>query len=314
MTIHGECDNSEMGEPNIAIAVRTLLTGGFDLENAHRNPGYMLFNAYTYDEFGALLRYSFVLAEEILTEAQINAAKTAADFYNSNLVVIGHTNADVTQIEWNTFINLFGGPIFSTSPLEEDFAQQLVTLSYNQLPNGLHGQADDLFEKYVHVALEFILGGRVVRYGRKRAFEARPDGIALPNPDFSALYDAKSYSNGYEMTLDSIRQFKSYVEDFNRRYTNLIPRLKTFLVISGDFPHTDNTLRSRSTQFLSQCGIPLSFIRSESLVQIIRIASEFPQARKSIDWARVFVEPIVNPSRVRIEFDAVRRNGLLRRH
>jgi len=55
------------------------------------------------------------------------------------------------------FINLFGGPVLSMNPLEPGFVDHLNTLAYNQLPNGIQGQPDDLFEAYVRSALEFIL-------------------------------------------------------------------------------------------------------------------------------------------------------------
>ena len=82
-------------------------------------------------------------------------------------------------IEWDRFLNLFGGPIFGLSPLESDFGTQLNQLGQNKLPLGLEGKADDLFELYVRNAFEFIFGCKVIRYGQDRRFETRPDGIIL---------------------------------------------------------------------------------------------------------------------------------------
>ena len=115
-----------------------------------------------------------------------------------------------------------------------EFIENLVILGHNQVPENLSGKADDLFEIYVHTALEFILGGRVVRYGQARLFEERPDGLAIPNPHFVALYDTKAYTNGYKVTENSIRQFESYINYFVSIYSDWY-KLNSFINISGEF-------------------------------------------------------------------------------
>src|SRR6266850_8122845 len=208
--------------PDVSIAVRTLTTGGFILESAERNPGYILLHMSRIDEFGASHHYCFAVAEEHFGQAQVETARIAAEYRHAQLVLIGRNDSTLPTVEWDRFINLFGGPVFSASPLEPDFADHLIALGHNRLPDGLQGRADDLFEAYVHVALEFMLGTRVVRYGQNRRFEARPDGIVLPYRNFAALYDAKAYREGYEVTAETIRQFKSYVEDFSSRYQSYL--------------------------------------------------------------------------------------------
>lgn len=301
----------DSNRPDLPIAIRTLIAGGFILEDAKRNPGYMLLYMYRPDEFGANHRYCFALADEYLKIPQVEAAKIAAQHHGAQLVIIGHSESDVPMVEWMRFINLFGGPVFSASPLEPNFSHHLTELGYNRLPDGLDGRPDDLFEAYVCIALEFILAGRVVRYGQDRRFEARPDGIALPDYNFSALYDAKAYSDGYNVTLDTIRQFRSYVEDFTRRYKAYLPRLNAFVVISGLFPHKDATLEKRSRDLLAECGVPLTFLTAESLSLIVSLLSEHPAARRSINWSRVFTDAIIRPERVETELEAVIRNGII---
>lgn len=298
--------------PNIIITLRTLLTGGFVLDGAQRKPGYMLFYTHRYDEFGTPQKYCFALADDRLVEAHINGAKIAANHSNAQLVIIGDADGDIPQIEWLRFINLFGGPVFSSLPIEPSFNDQLITLSFNRLPEGLEGTPDDLFEIYVQLALEFILGGRVIRYGQERRFEKRPDGLVIPNPDFTALYDAKAYQDGYKVTINTIRQFGSYVLDFKRRYRLHLQRLDTFIVVSGEFPHKQNTLGSRSRDMLSECGIPLSFLRAQDLATIIENVREHPSSRRSINWRRIFSEPIVKPKHVISEIDAILKDNVIR--
>jgi hypothetical protein len=291
--------------PDLPIAIRTFTAGGFLLEGAERNPGYAILHMSRGDEFGATHHYCFALAEGPFGESQI-----AAKHRRAQLVLIGQNESVLPTLEWDRLINLFGGPVFSASPLEPDFAEHLIALGYNQLPTGLQGRADDLFETYVRVGLEFMLGTRVVRYGQNRRFEARPDGIVLPYRNFAALYDAKAYRDGYEVTAETIRQFKSYVEDFSGRYQSYLG-LNAFIVISGTFPHENETLARRSRELFAECRVPLVFLTAASLANIIGLLAEHPKARRSIHWSRVFAQPVVSPQDVQTELKAVLRDGII---
>lgn len=299
--------------PDLAIAVRTLVSGGFLLESAERNPGYALLHMSRPDEFGATHRYAFAVAEDRFGPTQIAAATISAKHRDARLVLIGNTEdgGEAPVIDWDRFVTLFGGPVYSTSPYEPEFAEQLVVLGHNGLPAGLTGQPDDLFEAYARVALEFIFGGRVVRYGQDRRFEARPDGIIMPRQEFSALYDAKAYAAGYPVTAETIRQFKSYVQDFARRYGAYLQRLNAFVVVSGTFVQGAQALEARNRELFAECGVPLVFLKAADLAEIVTIFAERPAIRGSIDWRRIFADPIVRPARVRSEAEAIRRDCII---
>jgi hypothetical protein len=168
--------------PTLSTAIRTLTAGGFMLESPDRNPGYALLHMSRVDEFGASQSYCFAIADEFLGHGQVATAQIAADHHQAQLILIGPNESNLPTVEWDRFINLFGGPVFSASPFEPDFAEHLIALGSNQVPEGLEGRADDLFEVYVRIALEFVLGTPVRRYGQNRRFEIRPDGIILPLP------------------------------------------------------------------------------------------------------------------------------------
>lgn len=309
----GEMDiiSSSTNPPNLQVAIRTLTIGGFSLEKANRFPGYALIYMYRYDEFGVKQQYCFALFENEPEAEQIQAAEIAAKHNKAELVIIGSTPAsEKPNVLWNRFLNLFGGPVYSYSPLESEFGDYLRQLSFNKLPTGLEGKPDDLFELYAHKALEFIFGCKVHRYGQERRFEARPDGVIIQDRIFSALYDAKAYSNGYDVTLDSIRQFSSYVTEFRSRYSQYF-ELNAFIVISGSFPHSKETLEGRSRQFLSETSIPLAFLTAESVVQIIDLLSNFPSARRSINWRKIFVYPVVGPELVQAELQLLNKDKII---
>jgi len=297
--------------PDIAIAVNTLTTGGFLLEGATRNPGYIILHASRFDEFGTTQRYCFLISEGPLSEDSVSGAQIAATHKKETLVVVGHGEITRPHIEWSSFVNLFGGPIFSLSPLEPEFVANLSVLGYNELPEGFTGEPDDLFEILVHSALEFVLGGRVVRYGQARRFEDRPDGLAIPSPRFIALYDAKAYGDGYKVTAETIRQFGSYISNFNAAYSAWY-KLNSFIVVSSTFQHGDKTLDRRSRELLAKSGVPLSFLTTSTLGKIIDILRESPLMRRSIDWARVFTCPIVNSKDVQNQIDTMLRDRLVK--
>lgn len=301
-------------DPDLTLAVRTLVSGGFRLEAVEQKPGYAVLHASRVDEFGATHRYSFALsATRAFGDAQVSAVQIAAAARDSRLVLIGTPldGSGVPAVDWERFLNIFGGPVFSASPFEPDFCPNLVSLGRNSLPPGLSGTADDLFEAFVRVALEFILGGRVIRYGQERRFEIRPDGIALPRHDFSLLYDAKAYTEGYPVTADSMRQFRTYVEDFRRRYNAYLPRLNAFVAISGEFAQGETALGDRSRELFGECGVPLVFLRATDLAEIVEMLINRPAARASINWSRVFADPVVKPARVSRELTAIAKDGIL---
>jgi hypothetical protein len=295
-----------MPAPELRLAIRTITTGGFVLDRVDRKPGYALIFAMRVDEFGAMHKYCFALADGSLFGAeQVEAVRIAARQHISQLVFVGEATADEPTLSWERFLGIFGGPVFGTSPLEPEFADQLKELSRNRLPSGLQGKPDDLFEAYVRVALEFILGTRVIRYGQERLFESRPDGIILPHNAFSALYDAKAADDGYAIELESIRQFGSYVRDFQKRYQTFLPRLNTFIVISGAFKQGRNAMEERNRDFQAEHGVSLSFFTVPSICEIIMEVAKHPRARRSLNWSRVFADPLVSPDRVQAEIRAI---------
>lgn len=297
--------------PSLEIAIRTLTFGGFLLEGANRNPGYALIYMERYDEFGARQKYCFAIFEHNPGEDEVAAVEIVANYKKATLVVISPSlYQSRPSIEWERFINLFGGPIFSLSPLDTEFADHINLLGQNLLPNGLDGKADDLFEKYVRNALEFIFGCKVILYGQERRFEPRPDGIVWQNEKFTALYDTKAYSGGYKVTTDSIRQFSSYVSDFRKRYNHFF-KLNAFIVISGDFPHRKSTLDSRSRELQAEVGIPLVFLKSDTITQLIKLIAKVPSLRSSINWRKIFTNPVIEMDQVLEEIRLIQKDHII---
>lgn len=296
--------------PDLPLAVRTLLSGGFLLDRVERQPGYALLIARRFDEFGVAHRYCFAVFEDKFSSSQVETVRIEAQHYGAEPVLVGEGTAEeIPCLEWYRFVSLFGGPILSVKPFEPQFQEHLYELGHNRLPEGLEGKPDDLFEAYVREALEFVLGEKVIRYGQERLYEPRPDGLVLPSQGFYALYDAKAYGKGYEVTRDSLRQFGDYVEDFSKRYNAYLRRLNSFLVVSGKFVQGDEALDQRSKDFIADYNVPLSFLTADTLGKIIEMLSENPVVRRGINWSRVFSNSVAQASQVKAEIRTVLRDG-----
>lgn len=172
-------------------------------------------------------------------------------------------------------------------PLEAKFPERLRILGDNELPPGMAGKPDNLFEKYVHPGLQFVLQDRVVRYGQERLFEALPDGLVAGHRSPLMLYDAKAAKDGYEINSTTIRQFADYVRIFHTRYEGFTGRLFAFLLISGHFQVQGN-LEERSSQLYADCTVPLRTCTAHEIANIIALLAERPSYRQAIDWKTIF--------------------------
>ena len=298
-------------KPDLALAVRILFSGGFILDASEPKPGYALLTLHRFDEFGIAHRYCFAVAENEIGASEVEGARVAADHHDADLIVVGKCEFEAVTLGWEEFVNVFGGPIVGLSPLESQFREHLEELGHNRLPEGLQGEANTRFEEHVRSALEFMIGSRVIPYGQRRSGEARPDGIVPPHGGLYVLYDAKAYGKGYTVTQDTLRQFDSYVRDFRNRYEGFVPPLDAFIVVSGHFPHDDETLADRSRDLYELCGVPLSFLTTETLNEIIEILADTPRIRRAVRWTRVFSDPVVRTKRVQRECRAVLRDNVI---
>lgn len=294
---------------------RTLFSAGFIVTNFSRKPSYIAFHVFRSDEFGVKAKYLIAFSDsENFSPVDFNALQRSATYHSEYLVLVGSTSESKTDgiplISPEIFFQRLGGTVSSYLPLESFYHEHLEILGRNKLPAGLTGKADELFEEYVYVGLQFLLQHRVIRYGQERLFEKLPDGIAFGG-SVLLLYDCKAAHKGYEISSNSMRQFADYVNAFHRRYQNYIGRVNSFLVISGFFQHV-NTLEDRSRELLAECGVPLSFLTAKEMGEIVRLFVENPVYRQSIDWKRVFSGGLIQTARVVEDLRERRKDGVIR--
>jgi hypothetical protein len=286
----------------VATFIRTLVGAGFAVTNTTTKPNYFVAHAKRFDEFGIESTYVFgYCTSGIPSEADCVTLKKLALETQSALVIACDSTAaagiggEVVSISKDDLLAKLGGPVTSLLPLEPEYEAQLRLLAKNQVPAGLHGKADDLFERYVHAGLQFLLRGRVLRYGQERRFEALPDGLILNSSAPLMLYDCKATDSVYEITKDTIRQFADYIREFRNRYSNYLEEPHAFVVVAPEFQRV-SALQNRSNELYAQCRVPLVCLTAEALATCIKLFADRPLLRATIDWKTVFSPPMVEVS------------------
>jgi hypothetical protein len=294
-------------QAEVATFIRTLVGAGLIVKNVTSKPHFLVANAERFDEFGIPANYLFVYCTSgTLSSADCPTVGKLADENHAALVIAGGADqrpASGVLISKEDLLAKLGGAVSSLLPLEPEYSSQLVTLSLNQLPSGLVGRPDDLFELYVHAGLQFLVRGRVLRYGQERRFEALPDGVVINSSAPLMLYDCKAAASGYEITKQTIRQFADYVRDFHNRYEKYLGRLHAFLVISSAFQDIA-VLRQRANELYGDSQVPLVCMTAETLAEAVKLFADRPLHRVAVDWRQIFVPAQVELSAVRKQLEA----------
>ncbi len=298
----------------VPTMVRTLIGNRFILDGVTTKPHYVLFTCHRYDEFGLPMPYVFALCGETpLGRTSAQAVARTAKARGAQAVAISDASCDpLASLSWPAFLARCGGPIRSWLPLEPTYPTHLHDLGHNRAVVGVDGKTDDLFEEYVHVGLQFFLGDRVIRYGQERRGEALPDGIAFAQGSIILPYDAKAYKGGYDVTHDSIRQFGSYVRDFDSKYQHYLGRAYAFLLVSGHFENGERGLANQSRALRVECGVDLVYMTAADLGAATTLLAQQPALRPAINWRDVFSHTLVTLQVIQDAVDAARRDGVVR--
>jgi len=298
--------------PNL---MRTLLAAGFDVRNVDRKPNYVALSLSRVGAFGIDVSYLLAFAGEgIVSEADVEALKKVSARDHSALVIVAR-NTNIPEegcvvIQKSKLFAQMGGIVSSVVPLEPEYGDQLGLLAKNALPAGLVGEPDDLFEAYVYAGLQFLLRGRVLRYGQERRFEAVPDGLIIGSSAPLIMYDAKAAKDPYEITKQTIRQFADYIRQFHIRYEAFIGRLYAFLVVSSAF-QDETLLAERSNELYSECSVPLVCLTATSLASMVDLFAHNLTFRSIVDWKSMLVPPMLDPARVKKIVEARQRDKVV---
>jgi len=296
-----------------SVLVQTLFANGFLLENSHNTDNVLLLTCSRLDEFGVANRYLIAHSDSTVDCAAARGIDLHADAEDARPLIVGSAVPDVTtpSLSEERFLARLGGGVTTLLPLESVFAERLMVLGDNRLPNSMSGRADTLFEVYVEAGLQFLLGRRVIRYGQSRSGEALPDGVVV-REGRHILYDAKAASGGFALSRDVIRQFASYVQDFTERYGPAYGAPYAFLVVSGSFRASGSQLDHWSRELYAETGSTLlSTLDARELSHMCRVFSGRPALRGSVDWSRLLAQASIDCKLVMRSVRAAKRDGIL---
>ncbi|MBA2272211.1 MAG: hypothetical protein H0W20_16700 [Chthoniobacterales bacterium] len=209
------------------------------------------------------------------------------------------------------FYDLLGGEVRTDRVLDRRLKEIMNDLGHNCLPNGFTGAPDTLLEEYSKECLQFLLECPVRRYGQERRFERLPDGLALGRNKFNIYFDAKAYEREFHPSADDIRRFASYVDDFNRRYSNYVGRISLFLVISGSFSKDGNAVREKINDMYAECSTPMAFIKSSDLAEAVTVFRKAPVQRSGINWRKVLAPQLFKLTRLKDEVKRIQKDAII---
>jgi hypothetical protein len=293
--------------PDIKTAIRTLLLNGYAIQGVRRTEPATTVDVQRTDEFGAIVEYSLLFATAP-EDGVLAPFRRQATEKHATPIGIGTFSAPFKVISESEFFRLLGGSIDEDIVHDDDLPDKLNALGHNDVPAGLQGDADDLLEEFTKQCLQFATARRSRRYGRDRLFQPVPDAIVLG--DLFMLIDTKAYRNGFSIQADDIRRFASYVNDFNDRYKQVQQAVYSFIVVSGSFPQSRDTLDARRGEFYAACSTQLTCLTARDLGRIVGLLRKAPATRRLINWKRAFACLQLTPEFVEQEISRITADGV----
>ncbi|MEQ1763730.1 MAG: hypothetical protein ABL984_11360 [Pyrinomonadaceae bacterium] len=304
---------------NLPDTISTLLVNGFQIDSIQRHPvSSSILNVYKYDRLGAQVRYTILFACEMASQALVKTVQSVAKGYGSMPLIVSDKNisAEGRSYSYKAFFDLFGGTINTGLVLIPNLVEVMKMLGTNKLPAGLSGEPDDLHEIYVRECLSFALDSPTRRYGIDRSFQPVPDGVVLGKKRLILLYDSKAYSikkeiKGFKFSADDVKRFASYVNDYNARYADILGTAFSFVVVTGEFHDSKESLQNRSDGLYKESNCRLSCVKSEELAKIVELIRARPSVKSSIRWENIFNKLIVKSNLVAAEISRIEKDKLL---
>lgn len=302
---------SELPEPRVAIATRTLLASGYEITGAHSQPRHIEIRCERSNAIGA--RVAILLAvtsEDELSFNELEDLKHAAASECRSVVVVAAVGGQ-EQLSWGEFLDALGGAVPSWRALASSYGHALVTASQNQLPAGETGEAWRLFEDLVGDGLEFLFGKRVRRLGARRRGQTVSDMIAQLPDTALIVVDAKATASGFDASWNELRPLGEYVQRQRdrQRGQNLV---FCALVVSSGFQQDDSALVDVSRRFYAENFAPIAFLSAEHLRDAVDSIRSCPQHRNAMKWRTILSGGRVVARSISNEIAAVRAERVTR--
>lgn len=167
--------------------------------------------------------------------------------------------------------------------IPEDISHNLKTLLNDDLP------AWNIFEEAVCAAFKYCIGYEVRQLGKEALFQEEPEGVAIIQNDIRTafLFECKSSTSNYKMTIDHQRAYVDYIKNKQKEIEVLDhARLRYFVIVGPDF--TGNT-EQRRNKIYEETGVLLIFLNASTLAKIAKWACDIDsQVKNLIDLGKIF--------------------------
>jgi hypothetical protein len=189
-------------------------------------------------------------------------------------------------LSWHEFLELLGGAVPQWRALTAEYGAMTLCLGGNELPANLTGEAWKLFEDAVADGFEFVLGRRVRRLGARVRGEPIADVLLRTPDDKIIVVDAKASKAPFSVGSDELRPIREYVNRQRQRQQGDLP-VNGALIVSNAFEQNEKRLIDVSNNLLSDIGVPLAFLETSTLIEMVTALSTGPYFRNKLRWAKV---------------------------
>jgi hypothetical protein len=139
------------------------------------------------DAFGALVRYTIVIASGNEPPSDVSFASREAAVAGRTMVVVAGEGGP-SWLSWNEFLAVLGGAVPSWRALADSYPDALRIASRNELPPDTSGEAWRMFEEAVADGLEFAFADKYQRSADDVSVAVQLiDGTALNEATFAAV-------------------------------------------------------------------------------------------------------------------------------
>jgi hypothetical protein len=274
--------------PDTGVLVRTLITTGFVVTRATRQPTHIEIYCERMDIFGCVVPY-FVALLETSSADLISQVRTIAQQDGRVFLPIAQDNTNGC-VPWLAALAAMGGEVPSWRALGAEYKDWLKTTGANELPAGASGEAWQLFEIAVADGLEYLLGRRVLKLGGIARGQRVSDLIARSSDGAVIVVDAKASKNPYGVTMSALRPLIEYVETQRVRQQGL-DEVSAALLVANSFEQPPSDLANVGADFLAAARVPLACLQTSTLLKMIELMSISPTSRNKVIWRRVFCRP-----------------------
>lgn len=271
-----------------AIAIRTLLAGGFTVTASERHPGGIEIDCYRPDVLGLIIQYRLVLFDHPPDLDELARIRIAAAQDRRALLLIADRD-EPDCYSWSEFLSALGGAIPNWRAISADFPTTLLTLARNQKTGANEVEPWAAFEEATADAFEFLLGARVNRLGGKRRGKKVSDLLThTPAPNSKALViDTKAYGDPFDASSGALRALEEYTVRQRHRQGNDCLPLGGAILVAYAFKQDATSLAGITADFNAATGMPVTFIRASTLAHAVSVLSRDVTLRRAIRWTHL---------------------------